>query len=67
MPSITPDDPRPSPPAPIMVIDVAADGSGSAPRAMTADEYRFICEEIVFGLLEAGIDVRAWMDDDAPS
>lgn len=50
-----------------MVIDVAADGSGSAPRAMTADEYRFICEEIVFGLLEAGIDVRAWMDDDAPS
>ncbi len=48
---------------PITVIEVGPDGSGAAPRAMTLEEYRIIAEQLVLGLLEAGIDVGEWKHD----
>lgn len=48
---------------PIPVIAVGLDGSGAAPRAMTLEEYRIIGEQLVLGLLDAGIDVSEWKHD----
>jgi len=50
----------PSALGPIMVVEVGPDGSGTAPRPMTQKEYRIIAEQLVLGLLDAGIDVSEW-------
>lgn len=47
----------------LTVIEVGPDGSGAAPRAMTLEEYRIIAEQLVLGLLDAGIDVGEWKHD----
>lgn len=49
------------------MIEVGPDGSGAAPRAMTLEEYRIIAEQLVLGLLDAGIDVGEWKHGPTPS
>ncbi len=62
-PSRMSESPPSPPPRVITVTEQVAPGGPWRTRPITPEEHRDISEQLVLGLLDAGVDVREWMDD----